>query len=391
MKNKIFLLTLIFSIFSINAQNFTDKGKGFTQPTKEEVAVTKKLKANFIGSGDALYETTTKTFGDSKSKKFDLRLVNGVTKIKDQKNCGSCWAFSAAAALESNYALKNNDFIDISEQGILGCSGVGSCATGGWYTDVFAWLLDSTSAYVTTENDFPYQAKDVCQTNFTPIDLKVTNYGMLPNGDINQIKDALVKYGAVSAAVFSNNPDFMNYKSGVITGNNTNQPDHAIAIVGWDDDLQAWLIRNSWSELWGDKGYAWVGYNACSISYGSWVDVSSKDNIQPEPVTKDQIILNFVDQLAKAQAYQEIYIKIDDKEPYRFYMNEQNKKYYNYVPVEKGKHKIQLITKSIIEKNGKNTMIFGVLKGDLEVTNNKSYKIMYDSVIKNNVFNIKIQ
>ena len=391
MKNKIFLLTLIFSIFSINAQNFTDKGKGFTQPTKEEVAVTKKLKANFIGAGDALYETTTKTFGDSKSTKFDLRLVNGVTKIKDQKNCGSCWAFSAAAALESNYALKNNEFIDISEQGILGCSGAGSCATGGWYTDVFAWLLDSTSAYVTTENDFPYEAKDVCQTNVTPIDMKVTNYGLLRDGDINQIKEALVKYGAVSAAVFSNNPDFMNYKSGVITGNNTSYPDHAIAIVGWDDDLQAWLIRNSWSELWGDKGYAWVGYNACSISYGSWVDVSSKDNIQPEPVTKDKIILNFVDQLAKAQAYQEIYIKIDDKEPYRFFMNEQNKKYYNYVPVEKGKHKIQLITKSIIEKNGKNTMIFGVLKGDLEVTNNKSYKIMYDSVIKNNVFNIKIQ
>jgi len=390
MKNTILLLTA-FLFSGLNAQDFQDKGKGFTPPTKEEVVVTKKLKANFIGAGASLYESTTKNFGDTNSKRFDLRTVNGVTKIKDQKNCGSCWAFSAAAALESNYALKNNEFIDISEQGILGCSGAGSCSTGGWYTDVFAWLMDNVSAYVTTEDQFPYQAQDVCKTNLTPIDLKVTNFGMLQDGNISQIKEALTKYGAVSAALFSNNADFMNYKSGVITGNNGNYPDHAIAIVGWDDDLQAWLIRNSWGEFWGDKGYAWVGYNACSISFGSWVDVSSKDNVQPEPVTKDKAVINFIDQLAKAQAYQEIYVKIDENEPFRFYMNEQNKQYHNYVPVAKGKHKIQLITKSIVEKNGKNTMIFGILKGDLTVDQNKSYKIMYDSVLKNNVFNLKLK
>lgn len=389
MKNTLLIaFSLLFSAAS--AQDFADKGRGFTPPTQKEVITTKKLKSNFIGAGEKLYETTAKTFGDSKATKFDLRQINGVTKIKDQKNCGSCWAFSAAAAIESNYALKNNEFLDISEQGILGCSGAGSCSTGGWYTDVFSWLIDDSSAYVTSENDFPYQAKDVCQTGLNPIDVKVTNFGFLEYGTIEEIKEAIVKHGAVSAALFSNNPDFMNYKSGVIQGNN-NAPDHAIAIVGWDDTLQAWLIRNSWGEFWGDKGYGWVGYNACSIGYASWVDVSSKDNAQPEVITKDKTVISFVDELAKSQTYQEIYVKVDNDEPYRFYMNEKGKQYHNLVPVKKGEHKIQVITKSIIEKNGKNTMIFGVYKGTISASKTKQVKIFYDSVIKNNVFNLKLQ
>lgn len=387
---KILLLTLTL-LFSIGLAQDSDKGKGFVPPTKEQVRTAKTLKSNFIGAGESLYQETNRLFGDAGARRFDLRDINAVTPVKDQGICGSCWAFTAAASLESSYAMKNNELVDISEQDILGCSGGGSCDLGGWYTYVYSWLLDDTSAFLNEEKNSPYIGIDACSTNPQPLDIKVTSYG--DTYTIEETKHALVTYGAVSAALFASNNDFMSYKgSGVIRGNNDAfGPDHAITIVGWDDDLQAWLIKNSWGELWGDKGYGWVGYDACLIGYTSWVDVSSKDNIQPEPVTKDKVVLNFIDQLGKTQTYQEIYVKIDNGEPFRFYMNEKNKKYHNYVPVEKGKHNIQIITKSVVEKNGKNAMIFGILKGELNVDKNKSYTIEYEKVYKDNVFNLKLK
>lgn len=397
MKNIVtIILALSFSIAF--GQDFKLKGTGLDKPTEKEVAVTKKLKSDFIGAGEKLYETTLKEYGDISMSRFDLRDIGGVTPVKDQGACGSCWAFSAVAAMESNYALKHGELIDLSEQSVLGCSGGGSCSDGGWYSTVFAWLLDDSSAFLTDENNSPYLSTDACAVEVQPLDIKVINYGILETedwlsykNDINDIKNSIVKYGAVSAALFSGNNDFLSYKSGVIRGNNEYGPDHAITIVGWDDDKQAWLIKNSWGEYWGEKGYGWVGYDACSIGLVSWVDVSSKDNIQPEPITKDKVVVNFIDQLGKTQNYQEIYVKVDDGEPFRFYMNEKNKKYHNYVPMSKGKHNIQIITKSVIEKNGKNAMIFGVLKGDIEVENNRSYTIEYDKVYKDNVFNLKLK
>lgn len=392
----LFILSLSFSL--LMGQDFKLKGTGFEKPTKEEVTTTKKLKAEFIGAGEKLYETTLRSFGDVNAKRFDLRDVNGVTPVRDQGTCGSCWAFSAVASMESNYALKNGEFIDISEQAVLGCSGAGSCSQGGWYTSVFSWLLDDSSSFLTDESSSPYVSQDLCSVDVNPVDIKVINYGMLETedwysykNDISEIKNAIVKYGAVSAALYSGNNDFLSYKSGVIRNNNEYDPDHAITIVGWDDDLQAWLIKNSWGEFWGEKGYGWVGYDACNIGLVSWVDVSSKDNIEPEPITENKVVINLIDQLGKTQNYQEIYVKIDDNEPFYFYMNEKDKKYHNYVPVDKGKHRIQIITKSVIEKNGKNAMIFGVLKGELDVDKNKSYTIEYDKVFKDNVFNLKLK
>src|SRR5690606_18271938 len=389
MKKIILIITTL--VFGLNYAQNDQKGRGFNAPTKEEITQTQKLKSNFIGVGEDIYEITVTTYGDPTAPKFDLRDINGVASIKDQGACGSCWAFSAAAALESNYALKNSELIDLSEQGILGCSGAGSCLYGGWYTDVFSWLMDDATASVTKESEFPYQGIDVCQTETIPTNIKVTNFGLLSGSSTKEIKEALVKYGAVSAALYSNNLDFMGYSGGVIRGNNDYMPDHAITITGWDDNKQAWLIKNSWGELWGEKGYGWIGYDSCSLSYVSWVDVSGSDRPAPVEITENMAILNLVDQLGNTQAYQDIYVKIDDGQPFHFYMNEKNKQYQNHVPVQKGKHRIQIITKSIVEKNGKNSMIFGVLKGDIEINENKDYKLKYDKVIKDNVFNLKIE
>lgn len=397
MKN-ILTFILAFSFSIAFSQDFKLKGTGFEKPTEKEVATTKKLKADFIGAGEKLYETTLKNYADAGQSKLDLREIGGTTPVKDQGTCGSCWAFSAVAAMESNYALKHGEYIDLSEQSILGCSGGGDCANGGWYSTVFAWLLDEPTAFLTDETSSPYINVDACSPDAKPLELKVINYGILettdwlsPKNKIEDIKAAITKYGAVSAAVFSGNNDFLDYKTGVIRGNNEYDVDHAITIVGWDDNLQAWLIKNSWGEMWGEKGYGWVGYDACNIGLASWVDISSKDEIKPEPITKDKVVVNFIDQLGKTQNYQEIYVKVDEGEPFRFYMNEKNKKYHNYVPMTKGKHNIQIITKSVIEKNGKNAMIFGVLKGDIEVDKNKSFEIEYDKVFKDNVFNLKLK
>ncbi len=389
MKNKIIIILIL--IFGINYAQLSEKGRGFIPPSKEEVQQTQKLKSSFIGAGEDLYEMTIITYGDPTASHFDLREVNGITPIKDQGICGSCWAFSAISSLESNYALKNGELLNLSEQGVLGCSGLGNCAEGGFFVDVYSWLMEIPEASLYKEESFPYAGKDVCQTNTPATDIKVTNFGMVNGKSQNQIKKALVKYGAVSAALYSNNTDFYDYTGGVIQGNNDGRADHAISIIGWDDTKQAWLIKNSWGEYWGEKGYGWVGYDACNLSYFSWVDITGKDRPAAVKVTEDMVILNFIDQLGKTQSYQDIFIKIDDGQPFHFYMNEKNKQYQNHVPLKKGKHKIQVITKSIIEKDGKNTMIFGVLKGDIEVDENKSFRIEYDKILKDNVFNLKLR
>ncbi|RYY52143.1 MAG: hypothetical protein EOO05_22295, partial [Chitinophagaceae bacterium] len=113
-----------------------------------------------------------------------------------------------------------------------------------------------------------------------------------PSNDINKIasvaniKNALCKYGVIAASVYVT-PLFQNYASGVFYefANNTADPvsNHAIDIVGWDDDKGAWLIKNSWGTDWGEDGYMWIKYNSNNIGRrAAWV-VAKKASVVFKP------------------------------------------------------------------------------------------------------------
>lgn len=402
MRKVIIVIVMFLALTNVFAQN-EDKGKGLIPPTTQEYKENINLQSNYIGQGQQIYLKTLTEFGDASASSFDLRKINGSTSVKNQGSCGSCWAFAALSSLESNNLLVNKEEKDLSEQQIVNCapsSVTGGCY-GGFYDDVFNWMMTYDTS-IQDENENPYQGIEKrCSLNNVN-GIKVANWsslGYFP--DTEKVKEAIVKHGAIAAALFTNSPEFMSYDGkSVLRGYENADIDHAISVIGWDDRKQAWLIKNSWGEYWGDDGYGWVGYDAYGIGYFTWVDVVKNDS-NPDPVPipdndekedEELVTLDFVDVLGNLQLYQELYVKIDDNEPIVFGMNKKETKYHNKVSLNKGTHKFVIISKSIITKNEKKSMIFGVTKGELNVEKNEAYKLVYEERIKkSNVFKMKLK
>lgn len=198
-----------------------------------------------------------------------------VTPIKDQDGCGSCWAFGTTAAFEGSYAIRNNSLIDASEQDMLNCSGVGTCA-GGVAPYVYNRIISNGIA---AEAGYPYTATDTACNTIQPRPYRAVNWGFVEaSGGIPSIaatKTALCDHGPLSAALFAT--DAFQAYTGPSTFSETT-PDginHTISIVGWNDTRHAWLIKNSWGTGWGMNGYGWIDYDSSNIgSQAAWVDAA---------------------------------------------------------------------------------------------------------------------
>ncbi|OHD66885.1 MAG: hypothetical protein A2176_12550 [Spirochaetes bacterium RBG_13_51_14] len=218
-----------------------------------------------------------------------------VTPVKYQGVCGSCWAFTSAAVVESNYLIRKNVTLDLSEQHLLDCaeaqqpvyrggqivyikSDAGSCM-GGWYGPVYEYLRTKSAAL---ESRIPYQYRESTCRSAGIDQYKIAAWGYVkPDAGIptvREMKEALCKYGPISACVKAT-PAFQAYKSGIFDEfadcSGERDINHAITIVGWDDNKEAYLVKNSWGTQWGDKGYAWIKYGCNNIGYGAaWAVIS---------------------------------------------------------------------------------------------------------------------
>jgi cathepsin L len=89
---------------------------------------------------------------------------------------------------------------------------------------------------------------------------------------VEQLKTALVKHGPIAAPIVYDEC-LANYRGGVFNEMNLDIVNHVVLLVGWDDDKQAWLIKNSWGEEWGEKGFAWIKYGSNNIGvFAAWID-----------------------------------------------------------------------------------------------------------------------
>lgn len=193
---------------------------------------------------------------------FDWRTVKKLSPIKNQGNCGSCWAFSSAETFRDAMIVQAGEEGDSSEQALLDCNSYGYGCDGGFFS-----INDySIQPGAVREALYPYRGvQGNCKPTTSFAAAKSWAYvPTLPSGapDVTAIKQAIYTYGPVSAGVAAS--EFSSYTSGVFCGK-SQQLNHAIQLVGWSDSKQAFILRNSWGENWGLKGFMYIGYNCNGI------------------------------------------------------------------------------------------------------------------------------
>ncbi len=268
-----------FSIFTKNlmniithnndlTQNFTMGVNQFTDLTPEE------FKANYIsGLKTQVGSFGCNTFSSSSTNlpsSIDWRSKGAVTTVKDQGQCGSCWTFSSTGAIEGAWAISKGQLIDLSEQQLVDCAtgityGSHGC-NGGEMEGAFKYVIKNGQCSLAT---YPYTAKDgSCQKCSASVHIS-SCYDVKPNDQVS-LKNA-VAIQPVSVAIEADTKYFQSYSNGILTSPScgTNL-DHGVLVVGYgtENGIDYWLVKNSWSTTWGDKGYVKIARSSSTNDPG---------------------------------------------------------------------------------------------------------------------------
>jgi len=194
----------------------------------------------------------------------DWRNNGAVTAVKDQGQCGSCWAFSATEAAESYYFINRQGALtNLSPQQITSCDPYDYGCNGGWPYDAFTYVaqaggLESDSAYPYTSGGGD---TGQCKFDASSIVARVSGYKSVTGGESGLA--AALASGPPSVCVAAE--DWYSYSGGVLR-QCSGGVDHCVQAVGFTSDY--WIVRNSWGSSWGVGGYIFIarGSDLCLIA-----------------------------------------------------------------------------------------------------------------------------